>query len=166
MGMDVDIRELASSELGELLRLYEHLHVSDDPLPPVSDVEAIWQSIHSNPAFKYFGVFVEEGLVASCTVSIIPNLTRRCRPYAVVENVVTHEGFRRRGLGTALLKHALSFAWQAGCYKAMLMTGRKDEGTFEFYEAAGFNSREKQAFIAKPRSAEQTAARDRAKHGA
>ena len=159
----MDIRELVPSELDELLRLYEHLHVSDDPLPPASDVEAIWQSIQSNPAFRYFGVFVEEGLVASCTVSIIPNLTRRCRPYGVIENVVAHADFRRRGLGTALLKHVLSFAWRAGCYKVMLMTGRKDEGTFAFYEAAGFNSHEKQAFIAKPGSAEQTAARDRVK---
>lgn len=67
---------------------------------------------------------------------------------------MTHADFRRRGLGTALLEHVLSFAWQAGCYKVMLMTGRKDEGTFAFYEAAGFNAHEKQAFIAKPTSAE------------
>ncbi|MDM0009985.1 transposase [Variovorax sp. J22G73] len=34
-------------------------------------------------------------------------------------------------------------------YKVMLMTGRKDEATFRFYEAAGFNRDDKQAFIAK-----------------
>jgi hypothetical protein len=40
-------------------------------------------------------------------------------------------------------------AWAAGCYKVMLMTGRKDEATFSFYGAAGFARDLKQAFIAK-----------------
>jgi hypothetical protein len=32
----------------------------------------------------------------------------------------------------------------------MLLSGRKDEATLRFYEAAGFDRNEKQAFIAKP----------------
>jgi hypothetical protein len=43
----------------------------------------------------------------------------------------------------------LDFAWSQGCYKVMLMTGRKDEATFRFYESAGFSRDGKQAFIAK-----------------
>jgi hypothetical protein len=35
----------------------------------------------------------------------------------------------------------------------MPMTGRKDEATYRFYEAAGFNRHDKQAFIAKAPSA-------------
>jgi len=50
------------------------------------------------------------GLVASCALAIIANLTRGARPYAVIENVVTHESYRRRGLGTAVLHHAVDLA--------------------------------------------------------
>jgi hypothetical protein len=32
----------------------------------------------------------------------------------------------------------------------MLLTGRKDEAIFNFYESAGFNRDEKQAFVARP----------------
>jgi hypothetical protein len=32
----------------------------------------------------------------------------------------------------------------------MLMTGQKDTATLQFYEASGFDSQAKQAFIAKP----------------
>lgn len=35
------------------------------------------------------------------------------------------------------------------CYKVMLMTGRRDEATLRFYEAAGFSRNAKQAFVAK-----------------
>lgn len=37
-----------------------------------------------------------------------------------------------------------------GQYKVMLLTGRKDEGTFKFYESAGFDRHTKQAFVARP----------------
>ncbi|MGE4339936.1 MAG: GNAT family N-acetyltransferase, partial [Pigmentiphaga sp.] len=78
-----------------------------------------------------------------------PNLTRGCKPYGLIENVVTHAAFRGRGHAKALLGHALKAAWIAGCYKVMLMTGRKDEATLKFYESAGFDRQEKQTFIAK-----------------
>jgi GNAT superfamily N-acetyltransferase len=63
---------------------------------------------------------------------------------------VTHAKHRRQGFGKTLLRSALQEAWSANCYKVMLLTGRTDEATLAFYEAAGFNRHEKQAFIAKP----------------
>lgn len=77
-------------------------------------------------------------LVASCTLVVIPNLTRSGSPYALIENVVTHAGHRRRGHGRALLDAAVAAAWAAGCYKAMLMTGSKRPETLRFYADAGF----------------------------
>ena len=146
------IREIKSTELAELLRLYEHLHHQDEPMPPQADVAAVWESIQTNAALKSFGLFIDSQLLSSCGLSIIPNLTRGCRPYGVIENVVTHTAHRRKGLGAALLKHTLSFAWDAGCYKVMLMTGRKYGGTAAFYASVGFDPTEKQAFVAKPRA--------------
>jgi GNAT superfamily N-acetyltransferase len=93
---------------------------------------------------------VEQTLVSSCALSVIPNLTRGCKPYGLIENVVTHSNHRNQGYGKALLAHTLAYAWSVGCYKVMLLTGRKDPATFQFYESAGFNRHEKQAFIAKP----------------
>lgn len=147
--INMNIREITASELDELLSLYEHLHTSDDPLPDRTVVEALWQDIQKNPLLKYFGGFITDKLISSCTLTIIPNLTRGCRSYGVLENVVTHSGFRRKGHGRSVLNHALSYAWSQHCYKVMLMTGRKDEGTYLFYESAGFDRHAKQAFLAK-----------------
>jgi GNAT superfamily N-acetyltransferase len=146
----MEIRELNLSELDDLLRLYRHLHTKDDPRPPSLEVESLWHTIHKNHDLKYYGVFVDNMLVASCTIALIPNLTRGCRPYGLIENVVTHADFRRIGYGRAVLKYALAWAWKKNCYKVMLLTGRKDQGTFAFYESAGFDRHAKQAFLAKP----------------
>jgi GNAT superfamily N-acetyltransferase len=146
----MQIREIAKSELDELLILYDHLHESDVPLPKPSMVYAVWNDISSDPHQKYFGAYVDGKLIASCVLVIIPNLTRGCRPYGIIENVVTHQDFRRQGIGKSLLGEALRFAWGQNCYKVMLLTGRKTEGIFSFYESAGFDCYAKQAFLAKP----------------
>ncbi len=146
----MNIREITISELEELVSLYGHLHASDAPMPEPTVVESLWHDIQKNPLLKYFGCFLDGKLISSCTLTIIPNLTRGCRPYGVIENVVTHEDFRRKGYGRSVLNHALSYAWGQNCYKVMLMTGRKDEGTYQFYESAGFDRHAKRAFLAKP----------------
>jgi GNAT superfamily N-acetyltransferase len=146
----MEVREIKEDELNELLNLYSHLHATDEPLPNVDVVNAIWHEIQTNPNIQYFGMFVDGRLISSCTICIIPNLTRGCRPYGVIENVVTHKDFRNKGYGTHILGHALGYAWGRNCYKVMLQTGRKDEATFQFYESAGFDRYEKRAFIARP----------------
>ena len=144
------IRQLAEDELDALLALYQDLHQTDDPLPGRDRVEAVWRKILENPGLYCCGAYLDGILVASCMLSVIPNLTRGCRPYGVIENVVTRRDFRKKGYGKAVLEHALGQAWQQGCYKVMLMTGRKNEETYRFYSSAGFDRHAKQAFLARP----------------
>jgi GNAT superfamily N-acetyltransferase len=145
----VDIRELQAPDLQVLLDLYAHLHENDDPPPSAAIAEAVWSEALANPRIKYFGGFASGSLVSSCTLTVIPNLTRACRPYGVIENVVTHAAHRGQGWGRAILAHALGYAWHQNCYKVMLLTGRKDEATLRFYAQAGFDQHDKQAFVAK-----------------
>jgi GNAT superfamily N-acetyltransferase len=130
------------------------MHLSDDPLPTSDVVDAVWKQIQADDNHNCFGAFEDATLVSSCVLCIIPNLTRGCRPYGLIENVVTHTDFRRRGFGKAVLQHALRYAWNEGCYKVMLLTGRKDAGTGRFYESAGFDRHAKQAFLARPAGGE------------
>lgn len=78
---------------------------------------------------------------------IIPNLTRNIKPYAFIENVVTHEDYRGKGYATECLNYAKEIAEKTNCYKMMLLTGSKEEKTLKFYSNAGYNSSDKIAFI-------------------
>jgi GNAT superfamily N-acetyltransferase len=141
------IREIKKHELFKLIELYEHLHKDDLSLPDQNTIESIWQEIIANKNNHYFVIETQEKLVASCHLAIIPNLTRGCRPYGIIENVVTHANFRNKGFGKKLLRHALKFAYDNNCYKVMLMTGSKKEWVHKFYEDAGFKKGIKTAFI-------------------
>ncbi|MEG2045926.1 MAG: GNAT family N-acetyltransferase [Comamonas sp.] len=148
----VIVRSIAAAELPQLLALYAHLHADDDPLPAAEVVDAVWQELLASPRHSYWGAFVQgDGaaqLVATCTLTVVPNLTRGCKPYGLIENVVTHGAHRGAGHGKAVLDAALQHAWSQGCYKVMLMTGRKDAATLGFYASAGLDGQTKRAFIA------------------
>jgi GNAT superfamily N-acetyltransferase len=142
------IRRIRENELSALLRLYRHLHPSDPELAVTVDIELLWHRVLADPHLLYLVADVSGRIVSTCTLTIIPNLTRRARPYGVIENVVTHPDFRRRGIGTRILQWALEFAWEQGCYKVMPLTGRKDEATLRFYQKAGFEAGVKTGFVA------------------
>jgi GNAT superfamily N-acetyltransferase len=147
---DMCVRLIRADELDAFLELYTHLHSKDEPLPARAKVSDAWEAILGNPLMHCFVIEQDGRLVSSCVLTIIPNLTRGARPYGLIENVVTHAEYRQRGLATAVLRHALATAWQAGCYKVMLLTGRKDPAVHRFYEAAGFQGGEKAGYIARP----------------
>lgn len=50
----------------------------------------------------------DEKAVASVQMAIVESLTHNVRPFAVIENVVTHGDYRNRGYGSALLQKAYS----------------------------------------------------------
>jgi GNAT superfamily N-acetyltransferase len=145
-------RRISAAELPELLQLYAFLH-PDDPVADPADaaLQRLWAQILADPNLRYYVAVEKEKIVATCTLTLIPNLTRGLRPYGLIENVVTAPDYRRRGFATEVLRFALDEAWRTGCYKVMLETGSKKEETLRFYEKAGFQRGVKTGFIAYPK---------------
>ncbi len=148
--MNVQIRNAHQNELEVLLNLYQHLHVTDSPLPEGSTLRAVWDEILNDPKIHCLVVELKGEIIASCVLVVIPNLTRGAKPYGLIENVVTHTAHRRKGIATQLLRHALQVAWSQNCYKVMLLTGSKSEAIHQFYEKTGFVKGDKTGFVAKP----------------
>ena len=140
------VREIKSDELNELLLLYTHLHESGVP-EDSEHMKRTWEIICSDENHHIIVCEADGKLVSSCVCVIIPNLTRNIRPYAFVENVVTHADHRGKGYATACLNYAKDLAVKADCYKMMLLTGSKSDSTLSFYKKAGYNCTDKTAFI-------------------
>lgn len=140
------VREIKENELSDLLELYTHLHETGIPRNS-THLQDTWSAICKYENHHIIVCEVEGRLVSSCVCVIIPNLTRNIRPYAFIENVVTHSGFRGKGFATACLNYAKELAVNADCYKMMLLTGSKSKSTLDFYKKAGYNCTDKTAFI-------------------
>ena len=140
------IREIQRSDLKGLLELYMQLH--DNPMPEESpELLKKWNRILDDKDHHIIVAEEDGRIVSSCVCVIIPNLTHEQRPYAFVENVITDEVYRGKGLATKCLEYAKDIAFKENCYKMMLLTGSKNPGTLDFYRNAGYNSEDKTAFI-------------------
>ena len=140
------VREARTEDLDAILELYLDLH--EDSIPEHDQhLQDTWDQIVSDPDHHLIVNEVDGRIVSSCVCVIIPNLTRSVRPYAFVENVVTHKDYRKRGLARECLDFARDIAMRENCYKMMLLTGSKESSTLRFYEGAGYNSSDKTAFI-------------------
>lgn len=140
------VREIKENELFDLLELYLNLHESSVP-KMTEHLKSVWDTI-INDNNHHIIVNEQDGkIVSSCVCVIIPNLTRNVRPYAFVENVVTHSDYRGKGYATDCLNYAKELAKKAECYKMMLLTGSKEDSTLNLYTKAGYNSTDKTAFI-------------------
>ena len=96
-----------------------------------------------------FLLVVEEDdkAVSTVQVAIIEGLTHNVRPFAVVENVVTHGEYQNRGFASALLEKATEIAKEFNCYKIFLETGSNKESTLNFYRKNGFVIDEKHSCL-------------------
>ena len=140
------VREIYENELTDLLELYLHLH--ETSVPEMSEhLRNTWETIIQDKNHHIIVNVIDDKIVSSCVCVVIPNLTRNVRPYAFIENVVTHEEYRWKGYATQCLDYAREIAEKENCYKMMLLTGSKKESTIKFYERAGYNSSDKTAFI-------------------
>ena len=147
------IRAALPSDLEGLAALYPHLNPSDEPISR-DLATARLDAINQIPSSTVLLGLLHDELVASCTLIVIPNLTRGGKPYALIENVVTDARLRGQGYGTRILHAAAKAAWDADCYKVMLMTGSKQPSTLKFYENAGFEQT-KTGFQMRRKSARQ-----------
>ena len=138
MSAKLHIRDVQADDLHELQTLYIHLDRHDISCTPEEAAAILDDFLRPRGNAILIGT-IDHTLVATCTLVVVPNLTRGGKPYALIENVVTHADWRKRGFGAAILKAAIARAWDHGCYKVMLMTGSKRPETLRFYETVGFS---------------------------
>nr|WP_302598128.1 GNAT family N-acetyltransferase [uncultured Cellulosilyticum sp.] len=140
------VREANQNDLKEILELYLYLH--EESVPETSNyLLDTWHEIIKDKNHHLLVNVVDGKIVSSCVCVVIPNLTRNIRPYAFIENVVTHRDYRGNGYATGCLNAAKQIAEENNCYKMMLLTGSKQQKTLDFYKKAGYNCTDKTAFI-------------------
>ena len=141
------MRLIKFEELDRLLDLFKYLNPDDPDLKGTNRIKKLWEKSFNDPNRYYFVVEEDGIIVSSCTLIIIDNLTRSGRLFGLIENVVIHKEYRKRGYGTSILYKAMEVAKKNNCYKVVLLIGRKEESVLRFYERVGFEKGIKTGFI-------------------
>jgi len=141
-------RRAVANDLPAILELYRHLSEDMPALTP-DKAQGLWADLLAHPGAQVFVCALDPTIVATCTLVTAPNLMHGGAPLALIENVVTHRAFRRRGYGRACLATALDAAWRAGCRRVMLLTSQTDPAVFAFYQSCGFETGRKTGLLAR-----------------
>ena len=84
---------------------------------------------------------VDDGGVIGCLqLTYIPGLSRLGMTRAQIEAVRVDRRYRGRGVGEALIRHAIERARQHGCGLVQLTTDRSRGDAHRFYERLGFEA--------------------------
>jgi GNAT superfamily N-acetyltransferase len=137
--MTIDVRPAAQADVPALLNLYAELHPSDVP-PAAQTALDVWRAIEAQPGRTVLVAQSAATVVGTLDCAVLPTLTRGARPFMLVENVVVTAGYRRSGVGSALIQAAVDLARQEGCYKVQLLSRAERHAAHAFYESRGFQA--------------------------
>lgn len=147
--MHLDIRLANRGDLEGLAALYAQLR-PNDPLLIGTHIERVLDELSGNPNIRLLVGEIDNTLASTCMLGIVPNLAHGGRPFGIIEQVVTLASHRRKGYSREVLAQALTLAWNANCYKVMLLSGMKLKPAHSLYESLGFNGDVERGFVAKP----------------
>ncbi|MBI5116213.1 GNAT family N-acetyltransferase [Candidatus Poribacteria bacterium] len=105
----------------------------------LAEYEKVFERIRIDPNHKLFVAEMEGRVVGAADLLLVPNLSHRGLPWALIENVVIDESMRRKGIGRELVKHLIDVAKKSGCYKIGLSSDRKRTAAHRLYESLGFD---------------------------
>ena len=116
--------------------LLEQLHPSYPPDPAMAD--EVIDTVLRDPCRTLLVATVDEQVVGTADLMVVPNLTHGGRPWAVLENVVVDAGWRQRGIGRALLDEVDAITKAAGCYMVQLLSLDHRRDAHAFYASLGY----------------------------
>jgi predicted N-acetyltransferase YhbS len=139
------VRAATKNDIPRILELYRQLSITTAPTeldrkPSLEDYRRVFARISAVPGLELL-VAEEEGEIAGSVVLFIaPNLSHGGLPWALVENVIVDQKYRRQGIGKLLMDYAIARAKEAGCYRIGLSSDKKRREAHQFYRALGFKA--------------------------
>ena len=141
--LQVTIREASRDDLPRLVELMKSLvittsNIESQGASTLAEYEPVFDEILRAPRHWIYVAEVEGQVVGSADFLIVPNLSHRGTPWAVIENVIVEESMRRKGVAGELMNHLIDLARQNQCYKLSLSSNKRRSDAHQFYKSLGF----------------------------
>lgn len=136
------IRAAAEADLAAILALIDADPISagrrGHGVAVTGAVRAAFAEIQQSSAHSLWVVEEAGQVLGSYQLSLLPGLARGGMRRAIIESVHVRADWRSRGLGEALLRHAVERSREAGCGSLQLTTDKRRTAAHRFYRRLGF----------------------------
>ena len=139
------IRLATEEDISRILELYRQLALTTSQAellqsPSPDDYLQVFAEIKWYKGCELLVAEERGEVIGTIVLLIVPNLSHSASPWALVENVVVDEGYRRRGVGRQLMDYAIARAIEAGCYRIVLTSDKRRGDAHRFYQSLGFEA--------------------------
>jgi GNAT superfamily N-acetyltransferase len=134
----VKIRKALKADLKAILGLYEELEFGKSSSLDLNSAERIFERMERYHSYTLYLAELENEVVGTFALLIMDNLAHGGSPSGIVEEVVVHPHWQRRGIGKSMMHFAMGKCREAGCYKLTLSSHLKRKSAHKFYRSLGF----------------------------
>ena len=139
------VRQATEEDIGRILELYRQLAITTSQAellqsPSADDYRRVFAEISNYTGCELLVAEEQGEIIGTIVLLIVPNLSHRASPWALVENMVVDEGHRRQGVGKLLMDYAIARAKEAGCYRIVLTSDKRRGDAHKFYQSLGFEA--------------------------
>jgi GNAT superfamily N-acetyltransferase len=139
------VRAATENDIPRILELYRQLAIATAPAeldqqPSLEDYRRVFARISTVPGLELLVAEEEDEVIGSLVLFIAPNLSHNGLPWALVENVIVDQKYRRQGIGKLLMDYAITRAKEAGCYRIGLSSDKRRQEAHQFYRKLGFHA--------------------------
>jgi predicted N-acetyltransferase YhbS len=139
------VRAATENDIPHIIELYRQLAITTAPAElnqekSLADYRRVFARISAVPGLEL--LVAEEGseVIGSLVLFIAPNLSHNGLPWALVENVIVDQKYRRQGIGKLLMDYAIARAKKAHCYRIGLSSDKRRKDAHQFYRSLGFEA--------------------------
>ena len=137
------IRPATEGDIPRIIELYNELSLTtsraEQALSPSSEkYRKVFAEI-STVSRRELLVAEDRGqVVGTIALLIVPNLSHNATPYAIAENLIVTQKYRRQGIARLLLEYCIARARESECHRIELCSDRRREEAHKLYRSVGF----------------------------
>jgi GNAT superfamily N-acetyltransferase len=135
--MDLIIRLATLDDVKNILHIYAEA-LDNGKVISVEKAQEIFLKQQQYPDYQVFVAIHEQQIVGTFALLIMENMAHNGTPSAVVEDVGVLPILQGKGIGKLMMRFALKYAKEKGCYKMSLSSNLRREKAHQFYESLGF----------------------------
>lgn len=135
--MNFSIRLATIDDVPTILNIYAAA-LDNNKVLTIEEARKIFIKQSQYPDYHVFLAELDNKAVGTFALLVMENMAHMGTPSAVVEDVGVLPGLQGKGIGKKMMKYALNYAKEKGCYKMSLSSNLRREQAHQFYESLGF----------------------------
>lgn len=136
--LKVKIREAAKKDLFSILSLYAQPDMYGEGGISLKQAGLIFNKMKKYPNYKVYVAVIDGVVIGTFALLIMDNLANMGKSSGIVEDLVVHTDWQKKGIGRQMMQFAMQICRQNNCYKLVLSCNIKRKKAHNFYKNLGF----------------------------